>query len=114
MIIEYENKTVENIFNNADLLRKKLGSMARTAKKRLDQLTAADNFSIYLETRLGNPHSLSGNLKGSYGVTLSGNLRLIVKPDAKSLDPKDLKDCDTVIIRGVRDYHEKKNKWLIP
>jgi hypothetical protein len=77
-------------------------------------LKAADNFSIYLSTGLGKPHFLFGNLKGYCGINILSNIRLIVKPDAKSLNPTDLRECDTVIIKGVMDYHDKKNEWLIP
>ena len=115
MLIGYESEAVWEIFNNLDLMRKVIGKeRARATKKRLDQLKAPINFSVYLTTALGKPHPLYENLKGYYGIMISGNVRLIVKPDAESLDPETLKECDTVIIKGVMDYHGSKNKWLIP
>jgi proteic killer suppression protein/toxin YoeB len=115
VLIEYENESVREIFNDFDLMKKEIGKdRARAAKKRLDQLKAAINFSIYLSTGLGKPHPLYENLKGYYGVTITGNVGLIVKPDAESLAPEALKECDTVIIKGVIDYHGRKNEWLIP
>ena len=51
---------------------------------------------------------------GYYEVTITGNVRLIVKPDAESLEPEALKDFMTVVIKGVMDYHGRKNEWLIP
>ena len=39
MLIEYERESVREIFNDLDLMRKKIGNeMTRTIKKRLDQL----------------------------------------------------------------------------
>ncbi|MBT9147449.1 MAG: hypothetical protein DDT32_01204 [Syntrophomonadaceae bacterium] len=115
MLIEYESESVRDIFNNFDLMKKEIGNdRARATKKRLDQLKAALNFSIYLTTGLGKPHPLYENLKGYYGVTITGNMRLIVKPDAESLEPEALKECKTVVIKGVMDYHGRKNEWLIP
>ncbi len=115
MLIEYESESVREIFNNFDLMKKEIGNdRARATKKRLDQLKAALNFSIYLTTGLGKPHPLYENLKGYYGVTITGNMRLIVKPDAESLEPEALKECKTVVIKGVMDYHGRKNEWLIP
>ncbi len=96
-------------------MKKEIGDdRARATKKRLDQLKAALNFSSYLTTGLGKPHPLYENLKGYYGVTITGNMRLIVKPDAESLEPEALKECKTVVIKGVMDYHGRKNEWLIP
>ncbi len=115
MLIEYESESVREIFNDFDLMKKEIGiDRARATKKRLDQLKAALNFSIYLTTGLGKPHPLYENLKGYYGVTITGNVRLIVKPDAESLEPEALKECKSVVIKGVMDYHGRKNDWLIP
>ncbi len=115
MLIEYDNQLTTKIFGDFNLMKKKLGmDRARATKRRLDQLRASINFSVYLTTGLGRPHPLSGNLKGYYGVYLTGNVRLIVKPNVKSLEPEALRECDTVIIKGVMDYHGRKNEWLIP
>lgn len=53
-------------------------------------------------------------IKGCYGVSITGNIRLIVKPDVGGVDPATLMKCDSVIIKGVVDYHGKKQEWLIP
>ena len=115
MLVEYESESVRIIFNDFEMIKKEIGKdRARATKKRIDQLKASDNFSIYLTTGLGKPHPLYENLKGYYGITITGNIRLIVKPDVESLDPEALKECDTVIVKGVMDYHGKKNEWIIP
>ncbi|MEW6622137.1 MAG: hypothetical protein AB1420_03230 [Bacillota bacterium] len=115
MLVEYESESVRIIFNDFEMMKKEIGKdRARATKKRIDQLKASDNFSIYLTTGLGKPHPLYENLKGYYGITITGNIRLIVKPDVESLDPEALKACDTVIIKGVMDYHGRKNEWIIP
>lgn len=115
MLIEYESESVRKIFNDYELMKKEIGNdRARATKKRIDQLKASVNFSIFLTTGLGKPHPLYENLKGYYGVMITGNVRLIVRPNAKSMEPEVLKQCDTVIIKGVMDYHGSKNEWLIP
>lgn len=115
MKFKYENRTVEKYFSDFELMKKKIGKdLTRNTKKRCDQLKAAVNFSIYLSTGLGKPHSLVDNLQGHYGIAVSGNIRLVVKPDAENLDPVSLKKCDSVIIKGVMDYHGQKQEWLIP
>lgn len=115
MLIEYESETVQKIFIDYALMKKEIGNnRARATKKRIDQLKAAVNFSVFLTTGLGKPHPLYENLKGYYGVTITGNVRLIVRPNTESMEPEVLKQCDTVIIKGVMDYHGSKNEWLIP
>jgi Txe/YoeB family toxin of Txe-Axe toxin-antitoxin module len=88
--------------------------LTRTTKKRYDQLKASNSFDIYLTTGLGKPHPLVGDSKGYYGIGISANQRLVVRPDTECLDPISLKSCDTVVIKGVEDYHGKKHEWLIP
>ena len=115
MKIEYANATVEKYFKDFDLMKKDKGAdLAKNAKKRLNQLIAAENFSIYLNTGLGRPHPLYENLKGRYGISITGNIRLVVNPDAEALDPVSLKECKTIIIEGVMDYHGQKIEWIIP
>lgn len=115
MLLEYESESVRKFFSDFELMQKEIGKdRARATKKRIDQLKASDNFSIYLKTGLGKPHPLYKNLKNYYAITITGNVRLIVRPDAQSLDSEALKECDTVIIKGVMDYHGRKKEWIIP
>lgn len=93
MKIEYSNEIVEKYFKDFNLMKKEKGpDLAKAIKKRYEQLKAADNFSIYLATGLGRSHPLYENLKSRYGISITGNIRLVVKPDAKSLDPISLKN----------------------
>ncbi len=115
MEIAYENNDVKNVFTDFELMKKKIGiEKTKAVKKRLDQLKAAPNFSIYLTTGLGKPHPLFENLKGYYGIGITGNYRLVIKPDSINLNPEELINCDTFIIKGVMDYHGRKIDWLIP
>lgn len=115
MRIEFESESVRKVFTDIELMKKEIGNdRARATKKRIDPLKASVNFSIFLTTGLGKPHALAENLKGYYGVTITANVRLIVRPDVESIEPDVLKQCDTVIIKGVMDYHGSKNEWLIP
>lgn len=115
MQIEYDNAEVKMIFNDFTLMQKTIGKdMTKSIKKRLDNLKAANNFTIFLQTGLGKPHSLEGNHKGMYGVNVSANRRLIIIPISNDLSAESLKKCESIIIKGVEDYHGSKNEWLIP
>ena len=112
--VSFESCSVERLFTDPRLLVQTVGfDLARAIKKRFEQLKAAPTFSIYLDTRLGSPHSLVGELKGYYGVSISGNIRMIIRPIAAYTDPESLKGCSAVIIKGVKDYHGRKHRWLI-
>ena len=97
------------------LMGKKKGmDMAKAVKRRFDQLRAADTFLDFLSLGLGKPHRLTANLKGRYGISVTGNIRLIVRPEATNFDSVSLGTCKKIIIEGVVDYHGTKTEWLIP
>ena len=108
MRIEYESKKVEKLLVDFDTLYRRLGfELQKKLKTTLDRLDAVENFTEFLSLGLGRPHPLKNNLKGYYGVTLTGNIRLILKP-------KNGLDSSVYIVKGVCDYHGEKNEWIIP
>ncbi len=114
MQIQYTDK-VEKYFTNFSNLQKKIGKeKTRTIKKHIDNLKASNNFGIFLSLGLGKPHSLTGNHQGEYGIHVTANERLIIEPVCDDLSIETLKLCDTIIIKGVEDYHGSKENWLIP
>lgn len=115
LFVKYETNQIEKYFNNFSMMTKKIGfELTKLTKKRYDQLKASRVFSVYLSTGLGKPHRLNNNLDGYYGIHLTANFRLIIKPNSESLKMSDLEMCDTVIIKGVEDYHGRKEGLLIP
>ena len=123
MEITFEDANLEDLFRDMDnvrgaknLMQKKVGlPLAAMIKKRKNQLKASTTFAAYLQTGLGKPHSLSGSkFYNCYGVSLSANMRLIIQPSADDTSPESLSVCDTVIIKGVVEYHGSKDEWLIP
>ena len=123
MQVTYEDKSVKELFEDLcqvqlskGLMKKQIGNeLTRSVKKRFDQLKAAPNFFVYLSTGLGKPHLLT-EMEGCYAVHITANWRLVVQPIAESTAPEALKQCDTIQIKGVVDYHGKgsKNNWIIP
>ena len=113
--IVYESARVQRYFLDYEMTARRIGrELARNLKKRMNQIEAAETFQDYLMLRLGNPHSLDGDLYGSYSVALSGNIRLILTPQCSSLDPASLNQCKYVAVKGVCDYHGSKTQWIIP
>lgn len=98
-------------------MRKEIGAeLTRAVKKRYDQIVAFSSFSALQQSGIGKMESLEGDRKGSYSLRVSANYRLIVRPKDKDLRAENLKKCDTLIIEGVIDYHDKGKKfsWIIP
>ena len=107
MEIEFENQKTQKEMCDMKLLTAKIGlSMAKTVKQRYNQIEACENFKEYMNTGLGIPHPLSNKLKDYYAIRITGNYRLIVRPESLS--------SDKIIIKGVLDYHGGKNEWIIP
>ena len=98
-------------------MKKAIGAeLTRAVKKRYNQIVAFSSFSSLQQSGIGKLESLTGDLKGSYSLRISANYRLIVKPKAQDLSAESLRNCDTLIIEGVIDYHGKGKKvnWIIP
>ena len=98
-------------------MRKEIGAeLTRAVKKRYNQIVAFSSFLALQQSIIGKMESLEGDRKGSYSLRVSANYRLIVKPKTKDLSAESLKNCDTVIIEGVIDYHGKGKKysWIVP
>ena len=107
MEIQFENQKVQKSMSDMKELTTKIGlAMTKTVKQRYNQLEACENFEEYMKTGLGVPHPLNNDLKECYGIRITGNYMLIVKPE--SLGSK------KIIIKGVLDYHGDKNEWIIP
>jgi plasmid maintenance system killer protein len=112
--IGYEDG-IKDLFVDFTKMQKKCGvEVTRAIKKRLNQLSAAKDFSEYLSIGLGKPHALSTNMDGLYAVSITGNLRLIISPVSADFGAVSLTKCDTILIKGVIDYHGTKNEWIIP
>lgn len=114
MRIFYENKRFEKLYSDINKLRTEIGpQLAKKVKQRLGEFSAAENFGIYLETGLGKPHPLDGDLVDKYGVSLTGNIRIIIKPLVESNELSEIQKCKDIEIGGIVDYHGSKKNWYI-
>ena len=113
---EYQDEKVRKILKDAKTLQRKVGlEIGKKIKQRLNQLEAAENFNQYLtKIRIGKPHALDGNFDKCFGISITANYRLIVEPVNTELDFESLKNCKIIKIKGVLDYHGRKNEWSIP
>ncbi|MGI6787236.1 MAG: hypothetical protein ACOX5X_01595 [Acholeplasmataceae bacterium] len=115
MKIKYDNKKVQTLFEDFELMAKNKGiKTTRMIKKRYNELLAATTFYEYRSYGLGKPHPLTQNKKGLYAVWVTNNIRLIIEPIAKDLSDEELMKCTEVIIKGAEDYHGSKTTTYIP
>ena len=121
MEIEYDEKIkplfedLEKITGSRGLLQRKIDpKMVKTIKRRVLEMKASNTFSIFLSTGLGKPHSLEGDLKGCFGISISGNYRLIIELCCDMSDTVAVNNCEAIIVKGIVDYHGRKNNWIIP
>lgn len=110
--ITYANAKVEKYFTDFNKLKRKLpADWVRTIKKHLDRLIAAETFGDFLALGLGKPEQLTGYKQIRYSIRVSGNVRLIVEPNATQ---DTVMICEEIEIEGVSDYHGDKENWYIP
>lgn len=123
MHIEYEDSKVQELFedlndiqNSKNIMIKEIGlELTKAVKRKYNQIIAFTTFSALIESRIGKIESLSGDKLGDYSLRLTANYRLIITPIIEDRSVETLKICDTIIIKGVMDYHGKgaKNNWII-
>jgi len=115
MEIEYDNRKVQTLFNDFDLMAKRKGvEFTKLVRKRFNELRAANTFYDYLLTGLGKPHPLVGDKDNLYAISITKSIRLIVKPISVDLSVESLKKCEKLIIKGVENYHGHKITTYIP
>jgi len=124
LIVEFCDKKVQRLFedlndtrNSRNMMTQEVGTeLTRAIKKRLDQIVAFEYFGELQSSGFGKMESLAGDMHDDYSIRVTANYRLIVSPKSSNRSAEALKRCDTLIIKGVVDYHGKTNKlnWLIP
>ena len=117
MLLSYSTKRIAEAFEDMyqvpsrKLMVREIGlKLARSVKKRSDQMRAASSFQEYMDVGLGHPEHRSG--RGfSHSVRLDANSRMIFSPVCDSLERAVLASCHEAEIEGVADYHGRSTKW---
>ena len=116
MEIEYSNRSVEKAFSDWGVLAKKHGlQLTKQLKKRIDQLEAMENVFELFGSGIDNPHLLGEDLAGCAGWSVTGRIRLIFDLREGKIEKLDLRvgSKTKICIKGVVDYHGRKNEWII-
>ena len=97
MKIRWLRKDDETLLNNPRRARRKLGRRAAlTFEKLIRDIRRARDFRELLASSPQSMHRLTGDRRAQWAMRLSGNLRLIVQPDAS---------YSVTIVVEIVDYH---------
>jgi len=74
------------------------------------ELRAASNLEVMKTIPAANCHELKGDRQGEFAVDISGNFRLIFKPDHNPVPRKEDKSIDCIKVTDIQildigDYH---------
>lgn len=106
MDIEYTNNAMKRVLENQRLIMKKHGDIARNLIHRMSDLRVASSLSEISHLPPPRRHKLTGNLEGCWGIDLSRNKRLIIRP-VGDFNPDDLTTITAIRIEDITDYHER-------
>ena len=89
MEILYPNQKVQKLFSEEKKLKAEFGHLAKSIQRRLTQIEAAETLATLNKEMPGSRiHEYKGGDKGKLSIDLTGNYRLIFRPN----DPPPLKE----------------------
>ena len=110
MEILFEDKKLQAILESEKKIKAKYGRLAPKIMQRLDEFISFETLDdLRREIPHIHCHELTGNKKGHLAINVSGNDRLLFKPEepppCKPDGGLDWKQIKTIIIVGIEDYH---------
>jgi toxin HigB-1 len=111
MLIDFKNCKIQKIFNSSKLLDREYGpKMAKTIKRRMDDLKAAEKLSDIPIHPPCRRHQLKGQRDEQFAVDLIHPYRLIFEVNNDPIPRKEDKGIDinkvtAIKILEVEDYH---------
>jgi len=110
MKLSFSSKKLEKELADEAALKRAYGDRAKRLQTRLDLLRAAPTLADVPPTPPPRRHELSHDMPGHFAVDITGNWRLIFKPDHDPVPQLegggiDLKAVTAVLIVEVKDYH---------
>ena len=100
MRVEYKDKKIAKLCTDEREMQKKRPDLKKKLRLRIKALENSDSLgNLLIDDPGGTWHELKGKYAGTWGGELSGNWRLIVKPEPNSLT------AVTVTVIDTEDYH---------
>ncbi len=111
MEISYANRRLEKTVSTPSEIIRSYGAQAKRIIQRIEELKASESLSVVYTLPGARCHELSGTRKGQFAVEVSGNRRIIFKPNHDPVPTKDDGSLDKVRITKISvteinvDYH---------
>ncbi|MDP4553572.1 type II toxin-antitoxin system RelE/ParE family toxin [Alkalihalobacillus macyae] len=104
MEIMYASPKLEKILTNPRLIKKNYTAIHTKISNRLSELRAANNLNEIPHVPPPRRHKLSGSHQGCWGVDVSKNFRIILRPIGNN-EESVLDTIRTIEILAIEDYH---------
>ena len=104
MRISYSTSRLEKILTNERLIKRHYTKQHIRLRNRISELRAAVSLADIPSDPPPRRHKLTGSLKGCWGIDISRNFRIIIKPQG-SYDEHDLNTITDCLIIDIEDYH---------
>ena len=110
MEITFSSNKLEKQLTNPRDRAKAFGQIARKVSQRYEELKSSDALSVMRLFPAAGCHELTGDRKGELAVRVSGNYRMVFKPNHDSIPRKEDGGLDwdavtAITILEITDYH---------
>lgn len=102
--ISFSNRKLEKILTNERLIKREYSSLYRNIINRLSELKVANNLSEIPHVPPPRRHKLEGEYLGCWGIDISKNYRMIIKP-TEEFSVEELRLITDITILEIGDYH---------
>ncbi|KOO48143.1 type II toxin-antitoxin system RelE/ParE family toxin [Priestia koreensis] len=104
MDILYASNKLEKILTNERLIKREYTSFYQKVINRMSELRAANNLNEIPHDPPPRRHKLSGEYANCWGIDVSKNYRIILRP-VENVDEMDAKLISAIEILKIEDYH---------
>lgn len=104
MNISYTSTKLERILTNERLIKKEYTAFYSKVIIRMSELRAVNNLEEIPHVPPPNRHKLKGDYKDCWGIDVSKNFRIVLRP-LGDWEESDLKTICNVEIISLEDYH---------
>ncbi|WP_117161192.1 type II toxin-antitoxin system RelE/ParE family toxin [Paraliobacillus sp. X-1268] len=104
MNITYTSNKLENILTNPRLIKKEYTAFHKRVSNRMSELRAANNLDEITHDPPPRRHKLSGDKKECWGIDVSKNFRIVLRPVGE-WDESDHKTIINIEILSIDNYH---------
>ncbi|WP_079710201.1 type II toxin-antitoxin system RelE/ParE family toxin [Paraliobacillus ryukyuensis] len=104
MQVSYATKKLEKILTNERMIKKHYTELHKKLSNRISEIRAANNLDEIPHVPPPRRHKLKGDYNDCWGVDVSKNFRIVLKPIG-DWDETDLRTINKIVILSIEDYH---------